>query len=349
MSGEIYLHGRERREGDRLRRDPALLSAVLDGAGAPTLVLDARGRIVLFNRACETLSGYRADEIRGRFLWDVLVPEAEAPAWKAAFDPIRPERVRARQELSWRTKEGQIRRVAWWDTVLSDADGVPTYVVSTGVDLTELRTLETRAAEIAEKERERVGQDLHDGLGQDLTGVALSCGLLKSKLAAVSPALAAEAGAIETLARKAIGKARSLTRGVYPAGLVAGALPDYLKDMAKFVEETFGVRVELTWDDGLSLRDEASARNLYWIVQEAVTNAVKHGRSRRIRIEGKRESKRAWVTVRDDGKGLGPAVKADGMGLRVMKSRARAIGGELRVADQPGGGVLVECVILDSA
>src|SRR5688572_29154597 len=173
MNGEIYLHGQprlERREGDRLRRDPALLSAVLDGSSAPILVLDVRGRIVLFNRACETLSGYRSDEIRGRAVWDVLVPPEEAPAWKAAFDPIRPERARARQELCWRTRDGQLRRIAWWVTVLSDAEGVPRYVVSTGVDLTELRTLESRAAEIAERERERVGQDLHDGLGQDLTG-----------------------------------------------------------------------------------------------------------------------------------------------------------------------------------
>src|SRR5688572_13372050 len=115
MNGEIYLHGQprlERREGDRLRRDPALLSAVLDGSSAPILVMDARGRIVLFNRVCETLSGYRSDEMRGRLVWETLVPAEEAAALKAAFDPIRPERTRARQELSWRTRDGQIRRIA---------------------------------------------------------------------------------------------------------------------------------------------------------------------------------------------------------------------------------------------
>src|SRR5688572_8116146 len=233
-------HHGQRREGDRLRRDPALLSAVLDGSGVPILVLDARGRIVLFNKVCEALSGYRSDEMRGRSLWEVLVSEEEAPAWKAAFDPLRPERVPARQELSWKTRNGQIRRIAWWDTVLSDKDGVPRYVVSTGVDLTDLRSLEQRAAQIAEKERERFGQDLHDGLGQDLTGVALSSGLLKAKLMATSPALAREAAAIEALARKAISKTRSLARGVYPAGLVPASLANYLREMVRFVKETFG-------------------------------------------------------------------------------------------------------------
>jgi len=346
MKRKDSLQG-QRREGDRLRRDPALLSAVLDGSGAPILVLDARGRIVLFNKVCEALSGYRSDEMRGKSLWEVLMPADEAPAWKAAFDPLRPERVPARQELSWRTRDGQIRRIAWWDTVLSDEKGVPRYVVSTGVDLTDLRTLETRAAEIAEKERERFGQDLHDGLGQDLTGVALASGLLKAKLMATSPALAREAAAIEALARKAISKTRSLARGVYPAGLVPASLSDYLREMARFVRETFGVGLDLEWDETLKARDEASARNLYWIIQEAVTNAVKHGGSRRIRIEGKRDGNGARVSVRDDGKGLGADVKPEGMGLRVMKSRARAIGAELRVADHPEGGVLVDCVIAD--
>lgn len=343
MNGDATL---TRREGDRLRRDPALLSAVLDISGAPILARDARGRVVVFNKACEALSGWRSDEVRGRALWDILVPPEEAELWKAAFDPLRPELVPARDERTWRTRDGQTRRIAWWNTVLRDAEGTARYVVSTGLDLTEIRALESRAAEIAERERERFGQDLHDGLGQDLTALALSSGLLKARLAGLTPELAAQAAEIEGIARQAIGKARALARGIYPVGLVPNALPDFLKGVARLARETFHVNVDLDWDPAVEVEDEHSARNLYWIVQEAVTNAVKHGQARRIRIGGRREPGGvARVSVRDDGLGLGAEPRPDGLGLRVMKARARSISGEISVANHPEGGVLVECVI----
>jgi two-component system CheB/CheR fusion protein len=336
-----------RREGDRLRKDPALLSAVLDATEVPILVQDGRGRVVLFSRACEALSGYRSDEMRGRAPWDILLPPEAGAALKEAFDPLRPSLLPARQELPWKTRDGRIRRIAWWHSILPDVEGIPRYVVSAGMDLTELRALETRAAEISERERERFGQDLHDGLGQDLTAVALSAGLLKARLEGVAPELGHQASTIEALARKAIAKTRALAKGIYPAGLVSDSLPDYLKEVAQFAEETFGVKVELDWDARVAVRDESAARNLYWIVQESVTNAVKHGGSKRIRIRGRREGKGARISVRDDGKGLGASPKTDGLGLRVMTSRARSLGAELRIRDHPEGGVLVECVLPD--
>jgi PAS domain S-box-containing protein len=336
-----------RREGDRRRKDPALLSAVLDATEVPILALNERGRVVLFSRACETLSGYRSDEMRGRAPWDLLLPPEEGAALRKAFDPLRPALLPPRQELPWKTRDGRIRRIAWWHAVLPDAEGIARYVVSTGMDLTELRALETRAAEIAERERERFGQDLHDGLGQDLTGVALSSGLLKARLEGISPELSRQASNIEAMARKAIAKTRALAKGVYPAGLVSGSLPEYLKEVAQFAEETFGVEVDLDWDGRIAVRNEAAARNLYWIIQESVTNAVKHGGSKRILIQGRRDGKGARVRVRDDGRGLGASPRSDGLGLRVMRSRARTLGAELRIDDHPEGGVLVECVLPD--
>jgi PAS domain S-box-containing protein len=333
-----------RREGDRLRRDPVLLAAVLERSPVPIFTIDARGRVVVFNRACETLSGWRSDEIRGRSLGDVLLAPDERESWTSIFAPLRPERVPEREERTWTARDGRPRRVVWRHETLKDDGGVARYVVSTGHDVTELRALESRAAEIAERERERFGQDLHDGLGQDLTGLALAAGLLRARLGGASAVATRHADEIEALARRAIAKARSLARGIYPAGLVSGALPDYLRDMGRFVEETFGTRLELDWDTPPDL-DEGRARNLYWIVQEAVTNAVKHGGARRVVVSSRRENGRVVVRVRDDGRGLRGSVATDGLGLKVMRARARTLGASLRVEDHVEGGVVVECAL----
>jgi signal transduction histidine kinase len=103
------------------------------------------------------------------------------------------------------------------------------------------------------------------------------------------------------------------------------------------------------WDVDARVSGEAEARSLYWIVQEAVMNAARHGDPKLIRVRGWRERRGICVSVRDDGKALGTDVKPGGMGLLVMRSRARAIGAGLTISNHPDGGVLVECRIPSTA
>jgi signal transduction histidine kinase len=199
--------------------------------------------------------------------------------------------------------------------------------------------------EATERERRRFGQDLHEGIGQDLTGVVLACRALEIKMGSRSRESAAELRRIGELLTKTIGRTRTLARGLYPVGLDGEALPEFLRELTRMVQETFWVRCDVEWEAGARVPGEAEARSLYWIVQEAVMNAVRHGDPKRIRVRGWRDLLGVCVSVRDDGKSLGTEVKPGGMGLLVMRSRARAIGAGLTIVNHPDGGVLVECRI----
>lgn len=208
--------------------------------------------------------------------------------------------------------------------------------------------IEEKAAQIleaGERERRRLAQDLHDGLGQELAGIALHCQALVKRLASSSGT--PEAERIAGLVRRAIETARALGRGLYPLGLENNDLEGSLREMAAFVRTTFGVSTIVDWDPRLRIGDRKVATALYWIAQEAVTNAVRHGKPVTvwIRLQPGEETG-AVLTVRDDGCGIPPGAQASGgMGLRTMKSRADMIGALLSVVPHPEGGTAVTCTV----
>lgn len=337
-------HVPERREGDRLRKAPALLEAVLASAAVAMAVLDSRGRIVLFNRAAELLTGFTPDQARGRAFWELVLSPPELDVWRSAFEPWNPAVLPAWQEVDWRRQDGSARRVAVWNSVI-EVEAGSWYVVTIGVDVTELRSAERRVIEAGEHERRRLGQDLHDALGQELTGIALSCKALESRLAGRSPEDAAEVRRTTELAVRAMHTTRALAKGHFLDEFSGEELAQFVQEMAEWAEETFRVRCELSWCPDFRCTAPGCARHLYWIVQEAVTNAIRHGQATRIDIRAAVESGRPHVVIRDNGKGFPADRTPTGIGLQIMASRARAIGAELRTQNHPGGGVQVECIL----
>jgi signal transduction histidine kinase len=155
---------------------------------------------------------------------------------------------------------------------------------------------------------------------------------------------------ISRLLDGALDKTRWLAKSLYPVGLETAGLASYLGEMAAFVKNTYGVACRVAWDARIPALDLPVASNLYWIVHEAVTNAVRHGKARSIRIDGKRNgSASSSVIVQDDGIGL-PVTppRHSGMGLSIMKARAEAIGAILEIANRPEGGTRVTCELTDS-
>jgi signal transduction histidine kinase len=211
----------------------------------------------------------------------------------------------------------------------------------------ELKAHANEVLEVEERERQKIAQDLHDGLGQDLAGIALHCQALEKRLSASQAPAGAEARRIAELVNRTIDKARALGRGLWPAGLEKNDLEAALREMASFVRQTFGVSCVVDWDPALVLGDRAVATNLYWIAQEATTNALRHGKPRTIWLRAALEDgEGARLTIRDDGAGLGPEGGASGgMGLRTMRSRAEMIGGSFQVGRHPEGGTVVTCEI----
>ena len=218
----------------------------------------------------------------------------------------------------------------------------------------EARALEREVVEISDHEQRRIGHDLHDGLGQHLTGIAFIGRLLGRRLAARGAAEAEDARRIEELMQKAIAWTRDLAAGLAPVEARAEGLPDALRELALNAEEIFKVpcafRLSLPpGDTRAALPEPAAATHVYRIAQEAVSNAIRHGRASHVWIGLSAEPGRCVLTVRDDGVGVPERAAregaSDGMGLKTMAYRSRIIGGSLDVRRGEDGGTVVTCTL----
>ena len=244
-------------------------------------------------------------------------------------------------EHEWQLADGQAFRV--YDYPFTDVDGSP-LILRLGMDITERKRLEREILDVAQAEQQRIGQDLHDTLGQQLTGISFLAKALEQKLAEHSPAEADQAAQIGRMMNKAIAQVRSLARGLSPIKLKAGGLAKAFQELAANVEAVFGIACTSEVEEQWVIADEATATHLYRIAQEAVNNAVKHSQASRINVRLSARGGTICLVVEDDGIGLSKRRKrVEGLGLRIMTYRARMIGGSLEVGQAEGGGTFVAC------
>jgi len=202
--------------------------------------------------------------------------------------------------------------------------------------------LEEEVLEVGEMERCRLGEDLHDGLGQGIAGAAFMGQLLHQKLSEQSLPEAAEAAKITGHLRGCLELTRSLARGLCPIGLGPKGLPGALRELASQLESTYGVACAFGGDRRASVADNAVATHLYRLAQESAGNAAKHAKASRIRIELSKRGGCLVLSVRDNGVGLPEGYETKGgLGLHIMRLRARAIGASLSVEQCPEGGTAV--------
>jgi signal transduction histidine kinase len=211
----------------------------------------------------------------------------------------------------------------------------------------EARELEKTVEQISEAEQRRIGQDLHDGLGQHLTGVAFLSKALQQKLSADGRAEANDAATINQLVNESIRWTRDLARGLAPMDLDRTSLTESLKDLARKTSLMFSVECIYEGAESVQLTTDEAALNLYRVAQEAVSNAVKHGKARHVTIDLVSRGG-LTLTIQDDGVGFDAAKvmsgpRTSGMGLLVMKYRAGVIGGKLQILPASEGGTLVMC------
>jgi PAS domain S-box-containing protein len=216
-------------------------------------------------------------------------------------------------------------------------------------DVSERKQLERAVLQAVNREQYRIGNDLHDGLGQELTGVALMLRGVAGRLSAEYPAILPEVESIMRLVSSAIESTRALARGLSPVNLERGGLQDALDGLAMHAAELYGVQITCTrrLNTARPLGAEL-ANHLYRIAQEAVRNAVRHGQARSIRLHLHGARAKVRLTVTDDGIGMpADAMDAAGMGLKIMRYRARILGGELRFerAEPRGTRIVCECPI----
>jgi len=210
-------------------------------------------------------------------------------------------------------------------------------------DITERKRLETEIAEISNREQQRIGQDLHDGLCQELAGIELMCQVLEQKLAAKSKAEAKQVADIGEHVRHAIGHTRKLARGLSPVELESNGFTSALHELADTAQKLFHVECRFDCAGPVTIRDNVAATHLYRIAQEAINNAVKHGKAKQITISLKSGGDKNVLTVKDNGLGFSNAERqGSGMGLHTMKYRAGVVGATLEVRSD-GAGVTVTC------
>jgi PAS domain S-box-containing protein len=338
------ITGHKRAE-EALRASEAKFRQVIDASPVPLSVDDMKGTIEYLNQKFVEKFGYAHREVPTSAAWfaraypNPVYRRQVAEEWNACLQRgLSAGKEIGPLEVAVTCKDGSVRRVEFVGTLLG------TRLLIAANDITERKRLERQILEISEQEQERIGQDLHDGLCQLLSGIKFKTTLLEQKLQAKAPAEARDARALENLLNSAIQQARNMARGLHPVDIEARGLMSALEELAGSVASVYGVSCICQFKRPVLVHDHVAARHLYRIAQEAINNAVRHGQARKIWVRLAANEDRLALSVRDNGLGLRakPKKKA-GMGLRLMNYRARTIGATLDVRDRPKGGVIVHC------
>jgi len=339
---------------ERKRHEAALhdseerLRAILDTAVEGIITIDERGLIESVNAAAEKTFGYTAQELIGRNV-SVLMPNPDRQkhdGYLANYARTGHARIIGiGREVVGQRKDGTVFPM---DLSVSEVK-LENRRLFTGFvrDITERKRLEKEVLEISERERRDIGHTLHDGLSQHLAGIELMSRVLEQNLAKKSKPSAEQAATIAEHVREAIGQTRMIARGLSPVSLESNGLMSALQELANSVGQMFRVECGFKCPKPVLIGDNAVATHLYRIAQEAINNAINHGRAKRVEVELCRvEPGLLRLTITDWGKGFAKEAPSNGgMGLQSMKYRANMLGASLDVRNSDGKGVRVVCTL----
>ena len=330
----------ERHESEaRLRRSEELLRTTTANTADTLLLLDKDLRIRFINR---DERGMSIDELVGQDI-SVLLPE---PARDAVTAKLRAVLMGA-EPVTYEFDRATAAGTEYFEghAVLVREDGMGTGISIAVRNITERRRLEREILDISSRERQTIGRDLHDGLGQELTGVALMLRGLATRIEKECPDSVAQVNEIVALVNQSIDTARALARGLLPVNKERNGLSNALRGLADRSRDLYGFeahfQAEVSEDGPLN---ETTASHLFRIAQEALTNTARHSRATAVAIYLNVTKTRFSLRITDDGVGVGDAVRSgSGMGLKIMKYRAGMIGAKIEIGRNDPQGTVV-CV-----
>jgi PAS domain S-box-containing protein len=329
------------------QRNEEHLRMAMNGARVGTWEWDMRTNVVKWSDSISDIFGLPPGMFDGRYeTYLGLIHPGDREALKARLgyaldNPGEP--YRSEHRIIW--ADGSVHWLSARGNVIRDENGRPIRMAGTTMDITERKTLERELIEAANREQRRLGQDLHDDLGQWLTGIHLEARALSMKLKPKSEADAAHAEKIGSWAGEALDRTRLLVRGMAPAVIEAEGLTAALREIAANTERMSHIRCHCTCDDSLIIHDTEASLQLYRIAQEAISNALRHSQATEVQVNLISESDgRVCLSIRDNGRGTPyPPPRTSGMGLRIMQFRAGLLGGHVDIRPAEGGGTEVVC------
>jgi len=336
---------------ERLQREAALKERyedLFENANDMVFTHDLSGTITSVNKTGQRLLQRSRESLLSRKIIDLMAEDQRAPArqWldqvvhgadvpTAEWDFLNAADQRVKLEISSRRIEQEGRIV--------EVEGIAR-------DITERRRLEREILEISNREQRRIGHDLHDGVCQQLAGIAYRLAIVGERLQAKAASESAEIEQIETLINEANSQARTVARGLFPVRLEEHGLVLALEELAASASARYRITCRFVCQTTPPKVDSEVELHLYYIVQEGLLNAVNHGKAGTVIVTLAADEDRLKLTVQDDGTGFQLSDKnRSGMGIRIMRYRAKVIGAALDFQSQISLGTQITCVFTPSS
>src|SRR4030042_2597465 len=282
----------------KVKESEAFSSSLLNSSPVPVIVVNLDASIRYVNRAFEVLTGFTSVEVVGLhppYTWRQDKSSTDGASWTdgPSFE---------KKEEHLIKKNGERFTVEVTAVPVSRDDKLLYYLVN-WEDITARRNLEEQILDISERERIRIGRDLHDGIGQELTAIGYLLGVLAKKIRNGQLPSEDETEAVMTQLDQAKTHARLLAKGLSPVNVDRHGIAMAVDALCRNAGRIFGIRCEVDCDE-ITIRDNSRATHIYYIIQESLNNAVKHGKSKNIKITLKRRGPGLFLAVVDDGVGL---------------------------------------------
>jgi len=320
------------------------LAAIVESSDDAIVSADLEGTITSWNAGAQRLYNYAPEEILGRSIFTLIPRNREGEMRKIRkkiqcgepvqhFETVRLKKARIPVDVSITVSP-----------ITNDAGRIVGVSAITR-DISERKQLEQAVVEASSREQRRIGQDLHDGLCQQLTGIGLLWKAIAQREAVRALPEAAEMKEISQLIAKTIGEARDLARVLCPVEVESNDLGAALKNLGLSMERLFATSCVVRCQQAALLADRTVATHLYRIAQEAVSNAIHHGKAARVWIHLAWKKNQLTLRIRDNGSGFSKGRDSkQGLGIRSMRYRAHVIGGTLTIQSKRGAGTTVTCV-----
>ncbi len=331
-----------RREAEEdLRESEARYRSVMEAAPDPIVTYDMQGQVTYINAAFSRVFGWTADECLGRKM-DHFVPEENWEETNRMILAVLAGETLTGTQTRRYNKTGDIVYVSISGSTYRDRNGQLMGSVIILRDVTNSRRLQMQVMEIADRVRQKIGQDLHDDLCPHLIGIEGLSSVLKSNLQESASSQSPLADKVMMLIGQAINKARGLARGLCPVHMVSHGLETALQNMADHTASTSAIVCRSICDNTADLKDNTAATHLFYIAQEAVNNAVRHSGARTITIELLKRKESIQLHISDDGTGFPVNTPKAGIGLQIMQYRAKMIGASFDIKSDAGSGTTVQ-------